>query len=96
MFASGAQVNPDSFALYQNDPNPVRLSTSIAFKLPVPVRATLKIYDLGGRVLDTLVDEDLGPGIWSFDWSRGTLGAGVYLYELSMDGESITKEMLIE
>jgi hypothetical protein len=89
-------MGQDRFALYQNRPNPVGPSTSIAFKLPMPGRATLKIYDLGGRLLDTVVDEELSPGIWSFDWSRGTLGPGVYLYRLSSEGISITKEMLLK
>jgi len=96
MFAGESSAGPDSFALYQNNPNPVRRSTSIAFKLPMPGHARLSIHDLGGRLLDTVVDEELGPGIWSFDWSRGTFGPGVYLYKLSTNGTSITKEMLLK
>jgi hypothetical protein len=96
MFADRRSTGSDTFTLYQNSPNPVKLSTSIAFKLPMPGHATLRIYDPGGQLLDTVVDEDLGPGIWSFDWGRGSLGAGVYFYRLSMDGETITKEMLLK
>lgn len=96
MSASVSSEGVDGFALFQNDPNPVSRTTSIAFKLSISGHASLRVYDLGGNLLDTLVDEELSAGIWSFDWVRGTLGPGVYLYKLSSQGESITKEMLIE
>ena len=81
--------------LFQNEPNPVLQSTSISFKLPGPAHTRLSILDLGGHLLDTVVDEELSAGIWSFDWARGTLAPGVYLYRLSLGEESITKEMLL-
>jgi serine protease len=81
--------------LFQNEPNPVQQSTSISFKLPVPAHTRLSILDLGGRLLDTVVDEELSAGVWSFDWIRGTLAPGVYLYRLSLGEESITKEMVL-
>ncbi len=78
---------PAVFSLSQNYPNPLGELTIINYQLPKPVRITLRIYDLSGRVVRTLVDEKQEPGYYSVTWDlRGATGErlpdGVYLYRL--------------
>ena len=70
------------FALCQNYPNPFNQSTRIDYILPVESRVTLKVFDLLGRELDILVNEDELPGIKSAEWNPVGLPEGVYLYRL--------------
>jgi len=79
-----AQVAGMPFRLEQSVPNPFRGSTMIAFALPERTRVELNVYDIAGRLMTTLVDEDLAPGRHEFRWDgRGRDGAavrpGVYL-----------------
>lgn len=86
---------PTSFSLSQNYPNPFNPTTVIRFWLSVGSNTSLKIYDVMGREVQTLVNEKLQPGTYesSFDGSQFT--SGVYFYKLSTDGFSETKKMLL-
>lgn len=93
---------PEKFVLEQNYPNPFNSVTSIRFKVtstsPFPLQrgiVTLKVYDLPGREVATLINEYLQPGTYevSFDGSR--LNSGVYFYRLSTDGFSETKKLVL-
>jgi len=78
----GEAVIPTEFALYQNYPNPFNPATEIAFSLSVKVRATLRIYDMLGREIATLIDEEKNPGRYSIRWDAGRYASGVYFYRL--------------
>jgi hypothetical protein len=89
------RVLPTKFALAQNYPNPFNPSTTIEFALPKSVHATLKVFDLLGREVATLVDEQLPPGNYKREWHAQDMASGVYLYRLQA-GEFVgTKKLLL-
>jgi hypothetical protein len=103
-------VSPDlpfEFQLYQNYPNPFNPTTTIAYTLPsqsvrraegrvgVGSHVTLKVYDLLGREVATLVNEELKPGSYMRTFNAANLASGVYLYRLQSEGTSIIKKMIL-
>lgn len=86
---------PSSFSLSQNYPNPFNPTTVIRFSLSGVSNASLKIYDVTGREVETLVNEKLQPGTYeaSFDGSR--LTSGVYFYKLETNGFRDVKKMML-
>jgi fibronectin type 3 domain-containing protein len=89
-----------SLALYQNVPNPFNPTTSISFALPDRARATLRVYDVQGRHVKTLVDEVLDAGMKHAEWdatdARGNrVGSGMYFYRLTAGEKTITKKMIL-
>ncbi|GBD87648.1 hypothetical protein BMS3Abin03_01582 [bacterium BMS3Abin03] len=86
---------PDEFALFQNYPNPFNPSTKISWQSPVGSWQTLKIYDMLGNEVTTLVDEYKSAGKYEVDFSGDGLTSGIYFYQLRA-GEFIqTKKMLM-
>jgi hypothetical protein len=86
---TGAETNatPRVAVLYQNYPNPFNPSTSIEFSLPARERVSLKVFDVSGRLVRTLVDGPLSDGIHRYTWDghneRGaSVASGVYFYVL--------------
>jgi hypothetical protein len=84
-----------TFALSRNNPNPVSRETSISFTLPVAGHAMLDIYDATGRLVETLVDEEMSAGAYTVTWDREGVSSGVYFYRLSSNGNSLTKKMVV-
>lgn len=89
-----AQV-PLAYSLYQNYPNPFNPSTTIQFSIPSSQFVTLKVYDLLGREIATLVNEELNPGEYSIVLDATGLASGIYFYRLSASSFIETKKMLI-
>jgi hypothetical protein len=83
-----------SFSLSQNYPNPFNPSTEISYNLPAPGHVSLKIFDLLGREIETLVDAFQGAGQKSVSWNAGNLSSGVYFYRLQAGRFSQTKKLL--
>jgi hypothetical protein len=79
---STASSVPLEFSLSQNYPNPFNPTTQIVFSLSAPVRATLKIYDMLGREIATLIDEQKNPGRYTVRWDASRVASGVYFYRL--------------
>ncbi len=73
---------PGRYALDQNFPNPFNPSTVIGYHLPVDARVTLKVFDLLGREIATLVDGLVQAGSHSVTWNAGSFGSGVYFARL--------------
>jgi type IX secretion system substrate protein len=73
---------PNSFVLEQNYPNPFNPSTIIEFSIPKTEFVTLKIYNVLGQEVVTLVSEELKVGKYQFTWDAGFLASGAYLYRL--------------
>ncbi|MBI2429943.1 MAG: T9SS type A sorting domain-containing protein [Ignavibacteriales bacterium] len=77
-----AQTIPKAFSLEQNHPNPFNPATTITFSLPVSANVEIKIYDILGKEIATLVDERMGPGTFSKIWNTSAVPSGVYLYQI--------------
>jgi len=73
---------PKDFLLQSNYPNPFNPSTTIEFALPKSAFVTLKIYNLLGEVVATLIAEQRAAGIHQLNWDARGLASGVYLYRL--------------
>jgi len=91
---------PEGFSLSQNYPNPFNPVTKIRFDIP-PLEGAggrivqIKIFDILGREISTLVNEQLKPGTYEIDWNAANYPSGVYFYKLIADGFSETKKMMI-
>jgi hypothetical protein len=84
---------PNEFALSQNYPNPFNPATKIEFALPQSSLTTLKVYDLLGRELATLVQDDLAPGRYVVEFDGRDLPSGVYIYRLMANGSVQSRKM---
>jgi len=83
------------FTLYQNQPNPFKSETLIGFNLPTEGAATLKIYDVSGKIL-RLIEGDYAKGYNEVSINRSELaGSGVLYYTLETANDSATKKMII-
>lgn len=76
---------PKNFKLYQNYPNPFNPVTKIKFDIPKSSFVTLKIYDILGKEVSSLVNEKLQANAYSVDFNASGLNSGVYFYQLSVD-----------
>jgi hypothetical protein len=85
---------PLAYSLSQNYPNPFNAQTNFSFTVPAAGHVTLKVFDLLGRDVATLVDGDLTAKGYTVSWSAEGLGAGVYMYTLTSGEFSQTKKML--
>ncbi|MFQ5823555.1 MAG: FlgD immunoglobulin-like domain containing protein [bacterium] len=91
---------PKSFVLHQNHPNPFNPTTTVRYDLPKAARVILRIYNLGGQEVKTLVDEVQSAGEKLVTWdARNRLdqmvSSGVYIYSLQVDNERQTRKMLL-
>ncbi len=86
---------PKEYKLSQNYPNPFNPTTTIEFALPKSSRATLKVFDLLGREVATLVDENLPAGVHKAEWNAGGISSGVYFYRLQAGEFSDTKKLIL-
>jgi len=87
---------PDNFILYQNYPNPFNPSTTISWQSPVGSWQTIKLYDVLGRELETIVDGYFDAGFHStFYIPNSALPSGVYFYQLTAGNFVETKKMII-
>lgn len=86
---------PDDFKLYQNYPSPFNSSTRIKYQVPVQSNVTLKIYDVLGREVATLVNEVKPAGKYEVGFTENNLTSGVYFYTLQADNYIQTKKMIL-
>jgi hypothetical protein len=88
--------SPERFELFQNYPNPFNPKTNIKYKIANNNFISLKVFDLLGKEILTLVNENQSPGIYEISFNGGNLPSGVYFYRLSVGGNKIyTKKMLL-
>jgi len=91
-----ANILPTEFALHQNYPNPFNPATKISFDLPQDSRVNLVVYDLLGREVKRLVNNELKvAGRYTYDFNGSSLASGVYFYRLDTEGFTNTKRMLL-
>ncbi len=87
---------PSSFRLYQNYPNPFNPITTIKFNLPKTSEIMLKIFNILGEEVATLVSDRLTAGSYSYEWSRPAgMASGVYLYKLEAGDYVETRKMVL-
>jgi photosystem II stability/assembly factor-like uncharacterized protein len=83
---------PSSFKLYQNYPNPFNPQTHIKFEIPyldhnkpgeiMGSQIVIKVYDVSGRVVETLLDQVTKPGIYEISWDGSKYSSGIYFYQV--------------
>ena len=88
------------FSLFQNLPNPLHHTTSITFALPKDGRVSLRIYDITGRLVRTLVDEKKISGIYEVYWDgkdgeNQKVTSGIYFYQLKSNNGRLTKRLIL-
>jgi len=87
---------PVNFRLYQNYPNPFNPATKIKFDLPKSSFVTLAIYDLLGKEITKLVNEEYKTtGTYEIEWDGSNFASGVYLCKLSSEEITLTKKMVL-
>ncbi|MEK7263515.1 MAG: T9SS type A sorting domain-containing protein, partial [Bacteroidota bacterium] len=86
---------PKEFALEQNFPNPFNPATKIKFALPVDANVSLKIFDVNGKEIATLVNGVKQAGYYEVPFDARKLASGVYIYKLTAGNFSETKKMLL-
>jgi hypothetical protein len=85
---------PSMYKLSQNYPNPFNPTTTIEYQLPVAGHITLKVYDLLGREVATLVNEVQQADYYRVEFDGGRLASGVYFYRLHSGSYSATKRLM--
>ncbi|HKJ81146.1 MAG TPA: T9SS type A sorting domain-containing protein [Ignavibacteriaceae bacterium] len=88
-------VIPEKFILKQNYPNPFNPTTNIKYSITKSGLVTLKIYNVLGQEVATLVNQDQRPGNYVVDFNASNLASGVYMYRLESGNYSLTKKMVL-
>jgi hypothetical protein len=86
---------PSGYALQQNFPNPFNPSTEIEFKVAKAGMTTLKVYDIVGREVATLVNGNMNPGTFRAKLDATNLATGTYIYTFTSGDARITKKMML-
>lgn len=86
---------PDVYSLGQNYPNPFNPATKFRFRIASPGLVTLKIYDILGREVRTLLDEFKEPGSYDASWDASDFSSGVYFYRLQSGSFTNVKKMVL-
>jgi len=88
-------TQPDQFSLQQNYPNPFNPVTTIQFSILQRNNVTLKVYDVLGNEVATLVNEERDRGVYSVDFDASRLASGLYLYRIQAGSFVETKKMIL-
>ncbi|MBK9225815.1 MAG: T9SS type A sorting domain-containing protein [Ignavibacteria bacterium] len=91
-----ANILPTEFALHQNYPNPFNPATKISFDLPQDSKVNLIVYDLLGREVKRLVNNEFKvAGSYTYDFNGAPLSSGVYFYRIETEGFTNTRRMML-
>jgi hypothetical protein len=85
----------DNYTLEQNYPNPFNPSTKIVFQIPEPGNVSLKIYDMLGNEVVSLLNEEKQPGKYEIEFNASHLSSGIYFYTLRSGTFINTKKMIL-
>ena len=86
---------PQEYSLSQNYPNPFNPTTTIFYELPKQTRVTIKIFNMLGKEIASLVDEVKGPGRYDIDWNASGFASGVYFYKLQTGSYTSVKKLVL-
>ena len=90
-----SSINPQSFNLYPNYPNPFNPVTNIKFSIPENSSVQLKVYDILGKEIGVLVNERLKVGTYQVSFNAGSLASGIYFYTIETPIYKDTKRMIL-
>ncbi len=86
---------PVEFSLSQNYPNPFNPSTKIAFDIPTESSVKIEVYDITGKRIEELVNENMKAGSYEVDWNASKLSSGTYFYRIQAGRFTETKKMIL-
>jgi len=86
---------PDSYNLFNNYPNPFNPNTVIRFNLMKTGDVKLRVYDITGRLITTLVNQKLSAGEYKVDFMGSELSSGIYIYRIEAGDFKDTKKMML-
>ncbi|MDD5360925.1 MAG: T9SS type A sorting domain-containing protein [Ignavibacteria bacterium] len=86
---------PETYTLGQNYPNPFNPSTTIRFEIPKSSNVTMKVYDLSGKEVSSIVNGYYKAGVYEATFNASNLSSGVYFYKIIADNFSSTKKMMV-
>jgi hypothetical protein len=92
---TGIASTPKKFMLSQNYPNPFNPATTISFSLAKSSFVSLKIFDLLGREVATIVSEEMSAGSYSKQWNAANMTSGIYFYRLQAGSFTETKKLIL-
>ena len=87
---------PQNFFLYQNYPNPFNPDTKISYQISELSFVSLKVYDVLGNELATLVNEEKSAGNYEVNFNGSKLASGIYIYQLKTINYTETKKMILQ
>lgn len=83
------------YSLFQNYPNPFNTTSTITYQIPKSGKVSLKIYDLRGQLIGTLVNQKQDAGVHKIEWDASNLSSGVYIVKISSgEFEDMRKSIL--
>ena len=86
---------PTEFSLSQNYPNPFNPTTTIEFNVPVAGNYSLKIYNVLGQEVSSLINNQLSAGVHRVTFDAGRLASGMYIYRFAGQNVNLTKKMML-
>ena len=92
---SSHSIAPVRYALYQNYPNPFNPVTSISYSIPTKGMVTIKIFDINGREVETLVQKIQRAGNFQIQFNGSHLASGIYLYCLKFNDIQQTEKFIL-
>jgi sugar lactone lactonase YvrE len=98
--SQGSQSLPKLLSLAQPFPNPARTRLNVSYALPRKTRVTLKLYDITGKLVTTLANNDQKPGYYNLVWNRQDtrgcrVSAGVYFCTLAAEGQRFSRKVVL-
>jgi hypothetical protein len=86
---------PSDYILYQNYPNPFNPSTTFRYSIPTQSKVVIKVFDILGNEIETLLDEEKPVGIYELTWNAANLSSGIYFYQLKAGEFAKTRKMIL-
>jgi hypothetical protein len=86
---------PSYYKLEQNFPNPFNPTTNIRYSIVKTTQVTLKVYDILGRQIQTLINTVQTPGQYTITFNAQDLASGIYFYQLNAGSFSSTKKLIL-
>ena len=88
-------TQPTEFILEQNFPNPFNSATAIQYSIPQRGNVVLKVYDILGNEVKTLINEGKDQGVYTINFDANNLASGLYLYRIQASSFFETKKMIL-